>query len=806
MLFKKKKSSVTLNEVHEQPARPEVSASAPNQLNSAEKASGSIISAAGKPSRAQKKAVWRSSFARLGAGIIDSAILFVPLAIIVCWRTLAYANANSEMYATIPDAYSRLALLLGYTALICFARVPLLSLVLLPLIMLFALPHWFLPIAVAIGFEVGYWLYSTLLESSPQRGTVGKKLLGLDVTGKSEERISFGRASARHFAKPLSALSLLLPGLGVWLNSGQLLHDKISNCLIDGAPDIVPPPPTAPTNVLFAPLWRRVGAAAIDAVLILSAEALLSTMLVLALLHLYQPSDQTKMLVEVVLLIPIGLLPLAAPMLAMAALEWSALQATPGKLIFGLKVTSDSGDRITFWSSAYKQLVHYGLWLTMWPIFAVGYIAGYIVTLLFFPTACRSPYFLVGYFALTLLFYGGMLCLTFRGPVKQSLADRIAHRFVIKRSLPAKQQEITAEPIRLDWLPFKASVATALTLVVGLLWYAIDLRPREQAANRAYQNVLRTSEVFFSDGWRGGWLTKTGKMVTPEQGVDVRSFSENCFPARVNGKWGFMDNQGNWLIKPRFDNAREFSDGLAPVATNDHWGLIDKKGNWVVPAKFDGIQRFSQGFAAARKGLYSGYIDRKGNWIVKPCFSAAFPFSDGFAAAQLADGQWTFVHSSGVMTKPRYYRVRSFSEGLAAVEEDNKWGYINTSGKWVIPPVYSSCGPFQNGRALVRKDKKSLLIDKQGKVLCSGTRLIAISTPSMVALPAFTSNKEVGYVDASGKFVLQPELAGMQPFMNGVAFAYKKGQRHLKLADYSHSIYNPQVSSPTDEEEEEEED
>ena len=37
-------------------------------------------------------------------------------------------------------------------------------------------------------------------------------------------------------------------------------------------------------------------------------------------------------------------------------------------------------------------------------------------------------------------------------------------------------------------------------------------------------------------------------------------------PQRKDGKWGYCDEHGRWVIQPRFDLASRFSQGLAAVA------------------------------------------------------------------------------------------------------------------------------------------------------------------------------------------------------------------------------------------------
>jgi uncharacterized RDD family membrane protein YckC len=80
---------------------------------------------------------------------------------------------------------------------------------------------------------VGSWLYSALLESSSYQATPGKMALGLVVTDAMGQRISFGRATGRYFAKILSSLILLIGFFMIgWTARKQGLHDMIAGTLV----------------------------------------------------------------------------------------------------------------------------------------------------------------------------------------------------------------------------------------------------------------------------------------------------------------------------------------------------------------------------------------------------------------------------------------------------------------------------------------------------------------------------------------------------------------------------------------------
>lgn len=90
--------------------------------------------------------------------------------------------------------------------------------------------------AEVLGNIVGllvWWLYYALMESSSKRATLGKMALGIKVVDQQGGRISFGRATGRHFAKILSSLILMVGYLMAGFTARkQALHDMVAGCLV----------------------------------------------------------------------------------------------------------------------------------------------------------------------------------------------------------------------------------------------------------------------------------------------------------------------------------------------------------------------------------------------------------------------------------------------------------------------------------------------------------------------------------------------------------------------------------------------
>jgi|SRR6185312_2745637 len=77
------------------------------------------------------------------------------------------------------------------------------------------------------------WIYYAWMESSKHQATLGKMALGIKVTDLHGTRVSFARATGRHFAKIISALIFGIGFLMIaFTKHKQGLHDIIAATLV----------------------------------------------------------------------------------------------------------------------------------------------------------------------------------------------------------------------------------------------------------------------------------------------------------------------------------------------------------------------------------------------------------------------------------------------------------------------------------------------------------------------------------------------------------------------------------------------
>ena len=210
---------------------------------------------------------------------------------------------------------------------------------------------------------------------------------------------------------------------------------------------------------------------------------------------------------------------------------------------------------------------------------------------------------------------------------------------------------------------------------------------------------------------------------------------------RLNGKYGFIDKNGNEVIPLIFDDVICDFDKYyfywntyqtcVSVCKNKKWGYIDSLGNVVVPLLYDKVKPYLVEDSpnwVVKNGKY-GCIDVNGRLVIPFEYD---DMEDGFytgLAYVKKNGKYGFIDEHNKVLIPfKYSTTRGFSlrSDLAPVSINGKYGYVNKDGREVIPLEYDFADDFARGTyadvhernlAAVVRNNKLGFINEEGEVV-----------------------------------------------------------------------------------------
>ena len=262
-----------------------------------------------------------------------------------------------------------------------------------------------------------------------------------------------------------------------------------------------------------------------------------------------------------------------------------------------------------------------------------------------------------------------------------------------------------------------------------------------------------------------------------------------------NGRYGYINYLGE-EIPCQYDDASEyFSEGLAAVVKNGRFGFIDTQGNVSIPFQFEyrenayhyydilGYGEFSDGYASMMKGKKFGAIDRQGNSVIPYEYDEAFRFHNGVAAVMKIDGdafKYGMIDKDNHLILPFDYEGIYFINDVLFVYKNGKYGVLSKEGKILLPFQYDFFFPFApEGYIQVIKDNKYGLISDQGLEIIP-CQYEYCDFDRISQLVKVKQNGKIGYLDLNNRVVIPIEFDAIGSFFNnGLCMVERDGKKGI---------------------------
>lgn len=230
-----------------------------------------------------------------------------------------------------------------------------------------------------------------------------------------------------------------------------------------------------------------------------------------------------------------------------------------------------------------------------------------------------------------------------------------------------------------------------------------------------------------------------GKLMKPAEGL-IAAAKGTWTPGesalsrpRFEGKYGFLDYEGNVVIPFGFVDAHSFQNGTAAVAVEGKyypkWGFIDTCGKTVVPFRYYEVRNFREGLASVGRvidgKLRYGFVDAQGTETIPPQYASVRDFRDGYAlvgAFAAGPTPYYLIDKEGSSRLPyALYDVNDsgrYGHMTAAVPDSAgrlRYGLIDKRGRAVIPFRYDRITIYSEWDAQTQSWKEAGIAELNGE-------------------------------------------------------------------------------------------
>lgn len=319
-----------------------------------------------------------------------------------------------------------------------------------------------------------------------------------------------------------------------------------------------------------------------------------------------------------------------------------------------------------------------------------------------------------------------------------------------------------------------------LVLVVFVSCSCNKTKKEVSADNNGGSDIKTEKNTLFGDGMtvlnqRGyglGYIDKTGKFVIEPQYSKAQPFIDGKALVAKDGKAFFIDTNGNAVNDIKFDYktinnlgdalygnsvTRYFSDGMMPVCVDGKWGYINESCDIVVKPQYGYAGEFCEGRAVVKKGDKWGYIDASGKEVIKPKYMYANDFIYGVGGVNLNGNLIVIDKNGNRVIDSKCGQVVTLCDGFFVVKKDDKFGVVNEHSETVIPYKYDNYTACADGLVGLYEGDDCYVFDcKTGKKL-SDTAYESVQPKENGIVYLFYKNGKVGCMNRSGKDITDGE-------------------------------------------------
>jgi hypothetical protein len=111
------------------------------------------------------------------------------------------------------------------------------------------------------------------------------------------------------------------------------------------------------------------------------------------------------------------------------------------------------------------------------------------------------------------------------------------------------------------------------------------------------------------------FISEDLRRLTAQNFTDAHPFRNGVAPVQHGGAWGLLNEQGLFILSPKYQRMYPVSNGFARVGIENRLGVANTRGEIIIPPDYDYIQYVGNNIFRVEKGDIVEYLDSKGSFI-----------------------------------------------------------------------------------------------------------------------------------------------------------------------------------------------
>lgn len=271
---------------------------------------------------------------------------------------------------------------------------------------------------------------------------------------------------------------------------------------------------------------------------------------------------------------------------------------------------------------------------------------------------------------------------------------------------------------------------------------------------------------FESDLGLYGYINFDGEKVIPAQYQTTMPFNDNGLAVVMDDyKTAVINQDGEIVID--FISGYVYQlilDDLIKVYDNGKYGFIDIEGNNVIEFIYDDVNYFIGEYSTVKLDYKQGIIDKSGNIVVDIIYDAIWYNGETEHIIAIKDGKFGYINIEGeIIYSFEYNYIRSLEEdGYLFAEKQGLMGLVDSSENIILDFEYISMFWIDDNHTYlsVKKDDKYALYNKDGDLILGfDYEFIGLMDEDAIIFSTYIDSleeiKKYGFMDIDGNILLE---------------------------------------------------